>query len=51
VRAATAGYFFGMAKDDTSHAAPTGAKVAAAAFAGAFFLVIVAVAVIGLAAG
>jgi len=32
-----------MAKDDTSAAAPRGAKVAAAVFAGAFFAIILAV--------
>ncbi len=32
-----------MAKDDTSHAAPRGAKIAAAAFAGAFFAIVLAV--------
>ena len=51
MRPVGAGYFFRMAKDDTSHAAPAGAKVAAVAIAAVFFLGILAVAVLGLVAG
>ena len=40
-----------MAQDKTSKAAPQGAKVAAAGFALAFFAIIAAVVIYGLAAG